>query len=731
MAQKQEKYYEYQRVADDTTAREHSEETPPTSDDVREHRASPPPSPAGIEPASPWRKAQGSSHPTTAAPGDVLGGRGCRLARADLPPQVSELAGSLETPPRSPAIWSTPGGEPGFPQSASPSTPRSTPLFSSLDSCVIHNAALAVPTPCCLYHPLSTVLCGNTLSMFGDPNLRGLVFVHFCSSLMMPCRELYVPSSPWTLLLSIRARENPPVIGMVRHDSHVLKSGSDPAGNRNRFAMGPASREVSPERLTDARTISGDYGLRPSCVGATPAVVDARACRKRGNEDVSLPSAPGESLHRDGKRERMEVKRRARYSSGMEHALFWGLQDCSACGITPLLPSPKPYVFVSTPYPHGHPFNPPEETGSQIIFKRRASIGKSTGRRNLRNCGFPSSGEQRRRHFFRLQSNARTTRPGEWEVERHLGSIFYFVTSALSLRSPSTSVAAPRRRAVNIAGDLCVGSREVTPACPRPARLHHAQVCTPTETLLIIIILGSFHRMTPLKEAPCDMSVTERWNGDNKIPRVGAAVTRWVDHLPPTKADWDQIRGGSRTDSRTWDSCRTMSLAGAGFLGCLPFPPSLHSDAAPYPPRFNLFGSHDLVCTCVLLAYQEGKSTQVGWLRVRTSSNRKQMAHCLHKRSSLRATTPCRIPHWTQFSEHEVPHHGQIMESASSSGRISAAFLHWLLHSCEATPVLTELLAIGAHNCDAFIYWRRVSQGASREVCSNDKLIAKVHVFQV
>ncbi|KAJ8865752.1 hypothetical protein PR048_033273 [Dryococelus australis] len=42
-----------------------------------------------------------------------------------------------------------------------------------------------------------------------------------------------------------------------------------------------------------------------------------------------------------------------------------------------------------------------------------------------------------------------------------------------------------------------------------------------------------------------------------------------------------------------------------------------------------------------------------------------------------------------------------------------ASFLHWQLHRCEGTPSLTELRVIGAHNCEVFLYWRRVAQGRS------------------
>ncbi|KAJ8896219.1 hypothetical protein PR048_001562 [Dryococelus australis] len=52
------------------------------------------------------------------------------------------------------------------------------------------------------------------------------------------------------------------------------------------------------------------------------------------------------------------------------------------------------------------------------------------------------------------------------------------------------------------------------------------------------------------------------------------------------------------------------------------------------------------------------------------------------------------------------------------------SFLHWLLHRSEATPFLTELQVIGAHNCEVFIYWHRVTQGVSDKVRSNGKRIA-------
>ncbi|KAJ8898242.1 hypothetical protein PR048_003602 [Dryococelus australis] len=49
----------------------------------------------------------------------------------------------------------------------------------------------------------------------------------------------------------------------------------------------------------------------------------------------------------------------------------------------------------------------------------------------------------------------------------------------------------------------------------------------------------------------------------------------------------------SPPDFHVWESCWTMPLV-SGFSRDLPFPPPLHSGAAPHSPRFNLIGSQDL-----------------------------------------------------------------------------------------------------------------------------------------
>ncbi|KAJ8880856.1 hypothetical protein PR048_017328 [Dryococelus australis] len=60
----------------------------------------------------------------------------------------------------------------------------------------------------------------------------------------------------------------------------------------------------------------------------------------------------------------------------------------------------------------------------------------------------------------------------------------------------------------------------------------------------------------------------------------GAMVAERLARSPPTKANWVQSPAAS-PDFCKWKLCRTMPLV-CGFLGDLPFPPPLHSGAAPY-----------------------------------------------------------------------------------------------------------------------------------------------------
>ncbi|KAJ8874820.1 hypothetical protein PR048_022709 [Dryococelus australis] len=70
-----------------------------------------------------------------------------------------------------------------------------------------------------------------------------------------------------------------------------------------------------------------------------------------------------------------------------------------------------------------------------------------------------------------------------------------------------------------------------------------------------------------------------------------AVVVQWLDYSPPTKANLVRFLAGSPPHFRIL--CRTMPLVGE-FSRDLPFPPPLHSGAAPYSPRFTLIDCPDL-----------------------------------------------------------------------------------------------------------------------------------------
>ncbi|KAJ8870828.1 hypothetical protein PR048_027127 [Dryococelus australis] len=76
---------------------------------------------------------------------------------------------------------------------------------------------------------------------------------------------------------------------------------------------------------------------------------------------------------------------------------------------------------------------------------------------------------------------------------------------------------------------------------------------------------------------------------------TGHAYRIWLDYSPPNKANRVQFPAGSFSDIRTWESCRTIPLAGGFSWGSHPNQNySFHSGAAPNSPRFTLIGSQDL-----------------------------------------------------------------------------------------------------------------------------------------
>ncbi|KAJ8897573.1 hypothetical protein PR048_002922 [Dryococelus australis] len=85
---------------------------------------------------------------------------------------------------------------------------------------------------------------------------------------------------------------------------------------------------------------------------------------------------------------------------------------------------------------------------------------------------------------------------------------------------------------------------------------------------------------------------------ERKINIKAPECVNRLNCLPPTKANRVQFPSGSLqifTSGNRAKRCRWST----GFLGDLPFPPPLHSDAAPYPLRSALIASQDLTLpTC-------------------------------------------------------------------------------------------------------------------------------------
>ncbi|KAJ8891930.1 hypothetical protein PR048_004489 [Dryococelus australis] len=181
---------------------------------------------------------------------------------------------------------------------------------------------------------------------------------------------------------------------------------------------------------------------------------------------------------------------------------------------------------------------------------------------------------------------------------------------------------------------------------------------------------GSQSDTRPVPKASRSQSVNEQAHFKGTATQYRLCVL--TDSTPPTKANRVQSPPGS-PDLRMWKSCRTMSLVGGFSRGS---PVTL----APSFRRCSIFTS------ITLIGSQD--------LAVKRCPN--LFTHSLSLNSTVLYT----------------------LELAS--------FLRWLLYSCEATPFMSELRVIGAHGCRVFINWRRVTQGVSNKVRSNDKHVAEL-----
>ncbi|KAJ8884119.1 hypothetical protein PR048_015976 [Dryococelus australis] len=87
-----------------------------------------------------------------------------------------------------------------------------------------------------------------------------------------------------------RSRESLPTGYIVRHDSHMRKSGSDPAGNRARFAqLSGASQRCRLISARRGRLPTRDTDTSPRCGGELVSIVDWRAAVTRSVEVGAFP----------------------------------------------------------------------------------------------------------------------------------------------------------------------------------------------------------------------------------------------------------------------------------------------------------------------------------------------------------------------------------------------------------------------------------------------------------
>ncbi|KAJ8897436.1 hypothetical protein PR048_002782 [Dryococelus australis] len=217
---------------------------------------------------------------------------------------------------------------------------------------------------------------------------------------------------------------------------------------------------------------------------------------------------------------------------------------------------------------------------------------------------------------------------------------------------------------------------------------------------------------SPWREASSLTTTPPRTLLNFSVQYCGAAVVERLVFSPPTKANWAQSPAAG--DSRIFTSrnragrCHWSASFPRGSRFPCPCIPALLAFGAfqLFPAENNLHGlksgraseaivgkpSANSVKKHVQQASSSGNATELGshrWFRVGPA----QFALLFGIRLNFTVL--------------------YILEPAS--------FLHWLPPRCEVTPFLIELHVIGAHNCEVFIYWRRVTWGVSNKVRPNHK----------
>ncbi|KAJ8879943.1 hypothetical protein PR048_020564 [Dryococelus australis] len=226
--------------------------------------------------------------------------------------------------------------------------------------------------------------------------------------------------------------------------------------------------------------------------------------------------------------------------------------------------------------------------------------------------------------------------------------------------------------------------------------------------------------------------------------KSGATVVECLERSPPTKAIRVRFLAGLVHGFPRVGIVPGRSHISASLLGDLPFPPPSIPGAAPYPHDSSLIGSQDHRQPPKPLNSTRKKPPNNGIVQVRFPQRqiRRIFRARLWRRTSvgsdwrfpdllvglpigkLRSGHNCADAWLSESFDHAV--RSYRFQSRTMRATIErASFIHWLLHTREVVPFLTELHVIGADNCEVFIYWRRVIQYVQYEECFNDKRAAE------
>ncbi|KAJ8884338.1 hypothetical protein PR048_016195 [Dryococelus australis] len=440
------------------------------------------------------------------------------------------------------------------------------------------------------------------------------------------------PNKPFDRLVGMkRAREtgdpleNPPTSGIVRHDSHMRKSGSDPTGIRTRLAL-PGEVLACLSVMKRGKPSKGGWHARAglavlSSIPQTSVTTCSVVCKAM--EDAGL-------LQRHGKVIPSMYITHLFNSVTAVFSQFYIGSDVSHERVThtdkhkshscPTWDSkPEPLALNTQPTAPQEPVN---------TSTRKLSVGGEMGDPRENSGPAVSSGT------ILTCENPGVIWPGIepvsswWEASKlttQLRPLFDSngvdrcgnPTSKVKKRGSNTGdtntyaqyLIAPMRKACRVSTDLkyCSLYRGEWPTsrgafgwCAIGLRRGRFWVRIPINPTSEVAAFdwktrnsaaGNYARMHGHTAAQNRKSCGTHWFLTmNEVSTAGAAVADQLACSPPTKANRVQSPAGSLLMFASRNRARRYGWS-AGYLGDLPFPPPLHSGTVPYSPRFILIGS--------------------------------------------------------------------------------------------------------------------------------------------